>query len=389
MSVFSYRRKILLILVVLAALPGTGIVLFGHAIGGHLRAMSVLLKFADPQASGVSVQFASRPFTEEDGSVETPSGPLRYRLYIPKELPHPPGLVIAPGVHHLGIQHPGLIALSRAMASAGIEVLTPELSDLADYRITPRSADMIGSAAVALSERLHQEKVGVLGLSFSGGLALLAATKPEYAGRIGFVFSIGAHDDMTRVARFFATNTVETPDAGVTPFTAHEYGALILAYSHLGDFFSAPDIPQAREALRLWLWEQPEATQKAQELSRNGRAEWDLLLHHRDRLQQKFLDEVERYSDEMLAVSPHGKLQDLAVPVFLLHGAGDNVIPAAECMWLAKDVPEKDVKAVLVSAALIHVKMGETVTLKEKWQLVDFLAQVLDSADRLAVGHRE
>jgi hypothetical protein len=33
--------------------------------------------------------------------------------------------------------------------------------------------------------------------------------------------------------------------------------------------------------------------------------------------------------------------------------------------------------------------MGEAVTLKEKWQLVDFLAQVLDSADRLAVARRE
>jgi len=155
-----------------------------------------------------------------------------------------------------------------------------------------------------------------------------------------------------------------------------------LAYSHLDGFFSPADEPAAKEALRLWLWEQPDAAQKsAQRLSPQGQAEFDRLVHHRDQVQQQLLDEIAAHKNEMAAVSPHGHLRNLTVPVFLLHGAGDTVIPASETLWLAQDVPREQLKATLVSPALIHVNMEEGVSLKQRWKLVHFLAQVLDSAD--------
>ena len=40
---------------------------------------------------------------------------------------------------------------ARAMAGAGVLVMTPELQDLADYRVTPRTIDVIGDSAVVLS----------------------------------------------------------------------------------------------------------------------------------------------------------------------------------------------------------------------------------------------
>jgi len=58
--------------------------------------------------------------------------------------------------------------------------MTPELQDLADYRVTARTIDVIGDSAVVLSTRMNR-KVGVMGLSFAGGLSLLTAAKPEFA----------------------------------------------------------------------------------------------------------------------------------------------------------------------------------------------------------------
>jgi pimeloyl-ACP methyl ester carboxylesterase len=381
-TAFFKRRRNRILLFILAVIAIT-LLIFQHSISTHLRAMSVLLRFSDPNAKGFAVRFAQHPVREEAGTAETNWGTLNFKLYIPQDVSHPRGIVIAPGVHHLGIEHPGLISLANALAGAGVEVMTIELRDLADYHITPRAVEMIGTSAGILSSRLNEKKVGVLGLSFAGGLALLAACKPEYADHIGFVFAIGAHDDLPRVARFFATNTIEDPDGKTVPFEAHEYGVLILAYSHLEDFFSPQDIPIAQEALRLWLWEQPDASHKAEQLSPAGRAEWDLLLHHRDQLKQKFLDEIKLHGDEMESVSPHGHIANLAVPVFVLHGAGDTVIPASESQWLAHDIPANRLEAVLVSPALIHVKLEDTVTLKQKWDVVHFLAKVLASTDEL------
>ncbi|HZE24755.1 MAG TPA: hypothetical protein VE054_12210 [Blattabacteriaceae bacterium] len=386
MARFTRRQRVFIFLfVLLASIFLTGSVLL-HPMGAHLRAMSLLLRFSNPHAQGLPTRFADHPFKEEDGYTLTAHGPLRYRMYTPQKVQNPGGVVLLHGVHHLGIDDPRLWNLARALAGAGILVMTPELQDLADYRVTARTIDVIGDSAVALSNRMHH-KIGVMGLSFAGGLALLAADRKEFGDAMGFVVAIGAHDDMPRVARFFAVNVIATPDGRETPLQAHEYGALVLAYSHLEDFFSAADVPVAREALRQWLWEQPEAMKTAAALSPEGKNELDLLLHHRDQLREALLKEITLHKEEMEAVSPHGHMAQLHTPVFLLHGAGDTVIPSSETLWLAKDVPPAELRGSLVSSALVHVDMGSKVTWQQQWQLMDFMAQVLDATEKLPALH--
>jgi pimeloyl-ACP methyl ester carboxylesterase len=379
---FTRRQRIFIFLfVLLASVILTGAVLL-HPVGPHLRAMSLLLRFSDSHAQGLPTHFANHPFKEEDGSALTPHGPLRYRMYTPQDVQNPGGVVLLHGVHHLGIEDPRMWNLARALAGAGVLVMTPELQDLTDYRVTARTIDVIGDSAMVLSTRM-QRRVGVLGLSFAGGLSLLAANRTEFRDRIGFVVAIGAHDDMGRVARFFAANVIAKPDGVESKFQAHEYGALVLAYSHLEDFFSAQDVPIAREALRQWLWEQPDAMKSAMALSPEGKKVLDLLLHHRDQLRGPLLGEITLHKEEMDAVSPHGHLAQLHTAVFLLHGAGDTIIPSSETLWLAQDVPAGELKSALISPALVHVNMGDKVTWQQQWQLVDFMAQVLDATEKL------
>ncbi len=357
--------------------------LLHRTAGDYLRAMSLLTRFSDGQAQEFSTRFARHPFAQVLTTVQTPQGPLKFRLYIPQDVSDPPAIVVLHGIHNLGLEEPRLGRFASAAAGAGLLVMAPELTDLTDYRVTPKTIDTIGAATNFLSARVGR-KVGVIGLSFAGGLALLTASKPEYAGNIGFVVAVGAHDDMGRVARFFAANVVERPDGSTAPLDAHEYGVLVLAYTHLGDFFAERDIPAARDALRLWLWEKPEdSLRAARTASAAGQAEFDLIVHHREKLQQQLLNEIEKYKDEMAAVSPHHNLDKLKVPVFILHGTGDNVIPASESEWLAKDVPPGALKKVLLSPALIHVHLEDKVTLSQKWDLIEFMAQVLEAADKL------
>ncbi|HEY6350076.1 MAG TPA: hypothetical protein VI636_11775 [Candidatus Angelobacter sp.] len=380
MARFFKRRRNVVLLVIFAGLA-VSFFIFQHSIGTHLRAVSILQRFSSPDSNGFFLRLVRHQV--EIGESQNKDAPFHYRLYKPLGVTDPPGVVLLHGVHHLGIEDPRLVNFARAVAETGVVVMTPELQDLADYHITSATVNQIDAAVVFLSKEVNQGKVGVMGLSFAGSLALLAACDPQYADRIGFVLAIGSYDDLSRVSRFFATNTIEDPNGKTVPFAAHEYGVLILAYSHLEDFFSAQDVPIAREALRLWLWEKPEASRFAEQLSPAGRAEWELLLHHRDQLRQKFLDEIKLHQAEMEPVSPHGQLQGLKVPVFLLHASGDSVIPASETSWLERDVPQQDLKAVLISPALIHVNMAETVTLRQKWDVVHFLAQVVGGTDAL------
>lgn len=382
MARFTRKQKIFIfVFVVIASIVFIGAVLL-HPVGPHLRATSLLIRFSNPEAHGFAARFAHHPFKEENGWAQTPHGPLRYRLYIPQDVTNPGGVVLLHGVHHLGIEDPRMWNLARSLAGTGVLVMTPELQDLADYRVTAQSIDAIGDSAAVLSQRMNRS-VGLIGLSFAGGLALLAADRKEYAQKIGFVLAIGAHDDMGRVARFFAANMIARPDGTESALAAHEYGVLVLAYSHLEDFFSPRDIPAAREALRQYLWEQPDAAKAAAGLSPAGRMQLDELLHHRERLREALLREITLHKSEMEAVSPHGHVADLNTPVYLLHGAGDTVIPPSETLWLAKDLPGQELKATLVSEALVHVDMGAKVRWEDQWQLVDFMAQVLDATAKL------
>lgn len=349
----------------------------------HLRAVGLLLRVENPQHWGTLARFDTHPVAEKLTEVPTPAGPIRARLYIPGGVANPPAMVIVHGVHHLGIDEPRLVAFARAMSASGIRVLTPELAALVDYQIDSHSIDLIGYSARSLSASVGQ-KVGVLGISFGGGLSLIAAARPQYAPYISFVVSVGAHDDLARVSQFLITNTISRPDGTTLHMQAHEYGPLILIYSHLEDFFPPADLSSAHEALRLLLWEKVDESKKAAAmLSPPSREKMDLLYKHDvDALADEMKQAIARHHPEMAPASPHGKLGSLHVPVLLMHGAADNVIPPSEMVWLQRDIPPGLVKDALTTPALSHASMDGKPSLADNLRLVHFMAQLLAQVDK-------
>jgi pimeloyl-ACP methyl ester carboxylesterase len=375
----QYHRAILFIPLVVAVVTLAFAELHGTA---HFRAIMLLLRIQNPQNPGILGRATADPVEQSMTEVPTASGSIRARLYIPKDRPNSPGMVIVHGVHHLGIDEPRLVAFARGMSSSGFRVLTPELASLADYRVDRASVAAIGYSAKMLSTSVGR-RVGVLGLSFAGGLALMAAADPKFDPYVGFVVSVGAHDDLERVSRFLITDRIKRPDGTILGMAAHEYGALVLIYSHVEDFFPAADFQVAREALRLLLWERVEESRKrAQQLSPDSRQRMELLFeHHQDALAGVIEKAISLHQTEMADVSPHGQLGSLQAPVLLLHGAGDNVIPPSELLWLQQDVPPRVLRAALISPAISHVEVGGKPALTDELRLVHFMAQIFELTD--------
>lgn len=337
----------------------------------HARAASLLVSFADPAAK-VDVRDERTTFVR-DGVV------VPARIFSPAQVfADTPGVVLVHGVHHGGIEEPRLERFARAVASVGLVVMTPAVTELSDYAVAPRSIDTVGAAIDDLRARRGHARVGVMGMSFGGGVALLAASDPRFAEHVAFVVAVGAHDDLGRVSRFFATNAIAPPDGGPVSLRAHEYGATVLVYSHAADFFPPEDVPAAREALRLWLWEKrDEARVAARPLGAASKEKVErLFAADLDPLRDELLAAIAKRKDEMDRVSPHGHLAGLRANVYLLHGAGDTVIPAIETLHLANDVPPARLRAVLVSPAIVHVELKEP-NLSDQWALVHFMGDVL------------
>jgi len=349
-----------------------------------LRAASVLLTIQNPNAHGWLANYGTNPVDVQDAPFMVNGQTNPARIYVPRGVANAPAIVVVHGVHHLGIDEPRLMAFARALAGHGFLVMTPLVADMADYRVTPQCIDVIGEAAHALKVRSGAKHVGVLGLSFAGGLALMAADNPRYAPDIAWVAAVGAHDDLQRVLEFYATNQIAAPDGTIKKMQAHEYGCLVVVYDHPDLFFAPQDVDEARKALRYQLWEDmAKARAEAEKLSPDGQKKMDLLLDHRtDILGPEILANIAKHSAEMAEVSPHGHVANVRVPVFLLAGAADNVIPPTETLWLERDLPPGTVRECLISPVISHVELEGKPTLKNRLELVHFMTELLNEADR-------
>jgi pimeloyl-ACP methyl ester carboxylesterase len=348
----------------------------------ELLGYSTLVHFVNPKASSPLLRWESNGVATEELTFRTAVGSIPASLYLPVGVKSPPGIVITPGIHHLGISDPRFVNLSRALAASGFAVFTPVLSALADYHVDASSIATIGQSAIWLEQRLDRGPVTVMALSFSGGLALLAANDPQFASHFRVLVVFGGYDDLARVSRFLATDEAELSDSRVIPMKAHDYGAAVYVYAHLPEFFTAGDLPVAREALRFWLWEQPEnARPLIAQLSPGGRATMeDMMARRIDLLRPQLLNSIRADTVDLAAISPQGQIKNLRVPVYIIHGSADNVIPYTESLWLEREVPKHVLRGVLITPIFGHVDPQSASDWYEKLRLVHFLAEVLRSA---------
>jgi len=356
-------------------------------VRAHLQSIAVLDLVAGKPVPALLSRAVTQPITTQDLTLTTAHGPIRARLYIPQDHPEAPALVVLHGVHHLGIDEPRLIAFSRAMASCGLRVLTPELPDIKDYHVGTNSIATIGDSALWMSTHNANRPVGIMGLSFSGGLALLSAADPHYESSIKFVVAIGSQHEMSRVATYYRTGEDPLPTGNLERLPPHEYGALVLEYEHLEDFIPAgqsASLAPIRAVIRAHLYE--DATAEKAALAALTPAQLALtsqLLDTTSPITRGLLEHSETlHREDMAAVSPHGHLSRLKTFVYLLHGAGDNIIPSAETQWMAAELPADSLQAELISPVLSHINLdGANPTAMDQWRLVHFFALILHAAE--------
>ncbi len=350
-------------------------------VKAHLQAYAVLQLVSGKPVPALVAKIVEEPVRTVDSDFQTPTGTIRARSYLPVKHPAAPGLVVLHGVHHLGIDEPRMEGFAAAMAACGIRVLTPELPGIKDYHVDAASIRPIGESAQWLAGQTHAP-VGVLGLSFSGGLALVAAADPAYQPSFKFVMAVGSQDSLPRVAQYYRTGRDARPDGSVEELAAHEYGPLVLEYEYVEDFVPAPDVSAIRAVLRAHLYEDSPAERQAlAALNPTQTVEAKSLLNASLPATLALLAaSAAKHTQEMEDLSPASKLRTMTTPVYLLHGQGDNIIPAAETLWMASELPPKTLKAALVSPVLSHVNFDGKPSTGDNWRLLHFFAQVMHSA---------
>ena len=297
-----------------------------------------------------------------------------------------PTLVIFPGVHGGGVDEPRLVALSRRIAAAGATVLSVPLPDLRRYHVTPRSTDMIEDVtlwAAADHDLAPQGRVGMVGVSFAGGLALVAAGRPSLATKLTAAFALGAHADLPQVIRYLCL----ADGAPKTLAPPHDYGVVLMLRSSVAKLVPADQVASLDAAIVTFLdassAETMDKAQSARLFAEARAAELTLaepsrtLMHgvnERDvRALGRILAPLAEDIGGAAALSP-ARSPATRVPVFLLHGADDNVIPSSESTELARYLAASGNTSVdlLLTPLLSHAAAKPAAGTGDLWRLVSF-----------------
>jgi dienelactone hydrolase len=338
-------------------------------------------RFAEWHTTGVTAM----------GIVRIPwrGGTLRARGYQPYTA-QGRGIMLVPGVHASGIDEPRLVGFAKHLAALGHPVLTVELPDLMRYEITVRTTDMIEDAAAWTMRRAEYGRngqIGLLGISFGGGLSFVAGGRPAIRNGVAFVMALGGHADLPRTLQYLCTGI--QPDGATRP--PHDYGLAIVLLSAAERVVPAPQVAPLQAAIRSFLeasrLDMIDKAKAAQEFERAKTLA--LTLEEPSRTYMGYVNarDVGRLGPVLLphmaalggdpALSPTRSPLPSA-PLFLLHGTDDNVVPAIESTLLAQHATAAGGRArALLTPLITHAEVDRGSTVVAMWRLVDFWAELL------------
>ncbi|HLG57471.1 MAG TPA: hypothetical protein VI485_19170 [Vicinamibacterales bacterium] len=363
----------------------------------YLRASSFIVRAANlgGRAEAFANDHARVVTVEPRHMVDTRYGQVPATFYMP-EGDVSRSVLLIPGIHSMGIEEPRLTALAKDLAGTGVIVMTMALPDLQAYMITPRATDVIEDAVGWMAQRSNlapDGRVGIVGISFAGGLSISAAGRPAIRDRVAFILAFGGHGDLPRVMRYLATG--EAPQvSGLATHPPHDYGVSVILYG-LADRGVVPpeQVAALREGIKTFLlasqltlvnMDQANATfAKAREMAKALPEPSRTFMNYvNDRSVKKLGPALVPYLEQLgtndPALSPDRAPDPPSAPVYLLHGDDDTVIPAAESALLNDYLRSKGADVhLLLSNLITHAEVNRSATASDTWKLVAFWASVL------------
>ena len=346
----------------------------------------------------------------DDVTLVTRHGEVPARIYRPAD-GFTRTIVLVPGVHRDGIDEARLVGLARDLAATGYAVVTVAAPDLQRFRITPAVTDVIEDAIRWTSEQpalAPEGRVGVLGVSFSGGLSIVAGGRDSIRDRLAFILSFGGHGDLSRVMHYLASgevlgnleaarrSRVVLGAEHVEVHPPHDYGVAVVLLTLAGELVPAEQVGPLAAGIEGFLLassldmvDKPRAVEQFARMRTYAETlpepSATLMRYVNDRavreLGTRLLPVVDRMANHpaMPALSPERAPAIPAAPIYLLHGSDDNVIPSVETVLLGEYLQGRTPVLGLLSGLITHAEVNRAPTATEAWRLASFWKQVFSN----------
>ncbi|MBD3367993.1 MAG: hypothetical protein GF405_07460 [Candidatus Eisenbacteria bacterium] len=313
-------------------------------------------------------------------------------LYLPSEGEPPyPGLVVNHGVAAGGRDDARLTNFADAMARAGFAVLAPDFVNLRGFQVRLSDVDELVASFEYLASRedVDERRVGMFGLSYAGGLALLAAADERINKDVAFLFLLGAYYDLRHIVTYMTTGYHREDGEWVylEPRNAGRWGFLL---NSVGLVETESDRePLRRIAERRYEAPDADVSDLVPKLSEEGRLIVDLMTNDDPEraleLTGRLNPRIRRYLDML---SPAGTLDRVRARLIIGHGYDDDMMPYTESVLIAENAPPQAEVHLELLESFQHVDLtigggkgllGFFRSLPELWRLFSITYDLLET----------
>jgi pimeloyl-ACP methyl ester carboxylesterase len=332
---------------------------------------------------------ADGPSRLKQATAEPVRETIRYRraigdavadLYRNSERPRG-AVVVVPGLTPHGKDDPRLVAFVKSLARAQLLVLVPDIANTRALKVSAGDSADIADAVEELAQRFAGS-VGLVAISYAVGPALLAAAETPAGRHLRFVVAIGGYYDIEAAIGFVTTGIYREADGSWRRGAPNEFGKFVFLRSN-ADRIADPAVRARLIAIAERRLADPAADMSdlAARLGPQGRAVYE-LIDNRDpqRVGELIARLPEPILRELRALDLKTRnLAAIAVPVFLVHGADDPIIPAGESAKLAAALADRAELTLVERFA--HVDAG-TASLADSIRLLQAATRILEERDR-------
>ncbi|TGL25090.1 transcriptional regulator [Leptospira bourretii] len=261
-------------------------------------------------------------------------------------------IVTINGLAPLGNRDPRFITVNKSLSKIGYTVVSPFYDEICDYKISLRNIEDIKDSILFISnqkELCPSGKVSIFAPSFSGSLSLVAASDKKIAEKINCICAIGAFakvDDV--IENLFANQNLD------------EYGRMILLLNFLP--IAIGKNQSLFKAIKLAILDNYYKTKDLrlephyQKMKKADRNIFDQLKYDTEFRIKHWKTVVKNggKSRELItALSVTNHIHSLNLPILLIHGLKDDVVPAYESSMLHKKLVQRGVESKLCITTLI------------------------------------
>ncbi|MGH2444783.1 MAG: alpha/beta hydrolase family protein [Candidatus Limnocylindria bacterium] len=324
----------------------------------------------------------SLPYRATDDSAEPDLAELWLPAWASAERPAGAMLLVF-GVNNLGRNHPAIVRVADGLARTGVAVLVPDSRTLLEGRLEVGEIDGVVRAFEALAVRpeVDRERVGIVGFSVGGSLALLAARDERISERVRWVNAFGAFADARTYLASVSAHAYRGADGAEVPWTPTPLAREVFLRFML-DQVSEPDRGALDAAFGQAILDgdrpAPDPDLRVALGTDGAQAVHDLMTAPNLEAARSAIDALPSRARAFIdAISPVRHLDGLTADVHLMHETEDHHVPFVESRALASALESRSLLAEHTEFRLFdHVQPDDLDLLAAAPELVKLLLHV-------------